>query len=125
MKNTITYYYNFNIDEYKKRENKIIFYSNKMEYEFVEYFGNVINLMELYSLLKYNRKKTDEIILNKNNDIITYFDKKPYILLRKINYNSNKKLTLNELVQNHYLVHNKTEIRWKELWEEKIDYYEV
>lgn len=126
MKNTITYYYDIIIDEYKKRDNKFIFYSEKIKYEFVEYYGDIKKLIELYSLLKYNKRLVDEIIPNKNNEIITYFENKPYILLKKCIYdNNNNKLTLKQICEYNFLVYSKEQIKWKKLWKEKIDYYEI
>ena len=83
MKNVINYYYNIILNQYKKRDNSFIFEINNIEYEFIEYYGDINKLLSLYSTLKSYRKKTHEIIINKNGNFITYYENKPYILLKK------------------------------------------
>ena len=126
MKNTIIYYYGITIEDYRKREKKFIFTDNEhqFEYEFSEYYDDVTKLLNLYSLLKYNNKLTYEIILNKNREIITYFENKPYILLRKNNNSIKNKITLNNLLNKKILLNVKPNIDWKKLWKQKNEYYE-
>lgn len=124
MKNVINYYYGMIVKEFKKRENSFIFYINGNEFELVQYYGDINRLLNLYSILKSYRRVSDEIIFNKNNDVITYYENIPYILLKKINYDR-EKINLKDIVNYDCTIHIKEELNWKKLWKEKLDYYEV
>lgn len=124
MKNTINYYYGIIVNGYKKRNSSFIFLAKQNEYEFVECYENINNLLNIYSLLKINGRNSDEIILNKNNEIITYYEQKPYILLKK--YSSIVvDVTLDEIINYACVVHVENKLNWKSLWKDKLDYYEI
>lgn len=126
MKNAIIYYYDIFIDEYKKKNDKIIFIDkkNNYEYEFIEYYDDPNKLLNLYSLLRQNNILRYELILNKNNEIITNYDKKIYVLLKKNNLSSKRNLNFTELLNKNYIYGIKQKNNWKELWKQKNDYYE-
>lgn len=124
MKNVINYYYGIIVNEFKKTQSNFIFYLNNSEYEFIEYYGDVNKLVNIYSTLKFYMKEVSEIITNKRNSIITYYENKPYILLKKSNFR-NKEIELNDIASYDSIVYIKEELNWKKLWIGKLDYYEM
>ena len=124
MKNVINYYYGIIVNEFKKRQSNFIFNANNVEYEFIEYYGDVNKLINIYSILRFHRKKVSEIITNKQNSVITYYENKPYILLKKNNIR-NKEIELSDIVSYDSNVYLKEELNWKKLWIGKLDYYEM
>lgn len=124
MKNTINYFYNIEVKDYKKRNTSFIFFIKNDEYEFVEYYGNINKLMDTYSIIKMYGRLCDEIITNKDNGVVTNYDNKPYILLKKNNYKF-REFSLDDIIMYDCEVHMKSSLKWKLLWEEKIDYYEL
>ena len=84
---------------------------------------------DIYDLShNYNINLTSEIILNKNESILTFYNKDSYILFEiKINYY--KEITLNDIYNfnvpinvNNYKSLDMT--NWEKLWEMKVDYIE-
>lgn len=126
MKNTIIYYYDIKVEDYRKSEKKFIFFDSRenIEYEFTEFYGNIKEMLDIYMLLRYNNKTNYEIILNKNNEVITFFENKPYILLKNKNHEIKKEIELNDLLNKENVINSNTKINWKKLWEDKNDYYE-
>jgi len=124
MKNLINYYYGIIVNEFKKRDASFIFYINNIEFELKEFYGDINELINLYSLLKAYRREVDEIIINSKNNFITYYESKPYILIKKINI-LRKKIELEDIINYDCRVHVNGKINWKNLWINKIDYYEM
>jgi len=124
MKNVINYYYGIIVNEFKKTQSNFIFNINNNKYEFVEYYGDINKLINIYSILKYYRKEVSELITNKRNSVITYYENKPYILLKKSNFR-NKEIELSDIVSYDSNVYVKEELSWKKLWIGKLDYYEM
>ena len=83
MKNVINYFYGILIDKYKSREKNFSFVFNMLEYEFIQYYGDIKKLIDIYYFMQENNVITDEIIINNKNSFITFFENKPYILLKK------------------------------------------
>ena len=108
MKNVINYYYNIIVSEFKKRDDSFIFNINENVFEFVQYYGDINRLFNLYNLLKSHRKETDEIIFNKDKNIITYYENIPYILLKKYNI-SKKEINLSDIVWCYLSYHTDVE----------------
>ncbi len=124
MKNVINYFYNMTIDEYKKREQSFIFSFDNDEFEFVEYYGDANRLINIYSVLKTYGIKTSEIVINKNNSLITNYNNKPYILLKKFSYRAENNF-IEEILMFDCKLQVKEPLKWKNLWKQKIDYYEL
>lgn len=123
MKNLINYYYNLIISEFKKKNEIFVFKISESVYEFIPYYGNVDDLYKNYLLLINNKRYCHEIIYNKDNKIITIYNRKPYVLLKK-NLIIQKNIDLNE-IQNYIIpVYESKKLNWKRLWTEKNDYYE-
>lgn len=130
MKNLINYFYNLNIDDIYNKDNIYYFYYNDELYHFYIYTTNVKNvdfIKDINDSLK-NNTLVHEIIVNKDNSILTYYNNIPYILCR-INININKPISLGEI---SYLssktINTNVKIKytsWQELWSVKMDYLET
>lgn len=123
MKNLINYYYNLLITEFRKIEDYFIFEIDGVKYEFLPFDGDVNKLYKTYILLNNNRKYCHQIIANKDNSIITFYQNKPYILFKK-NICLKDKVNMEEILNYDIPIYEKYEFSWKELWKNKIDYYE-
>lgn len=123
MKNLINYYYNLIISEFRKIDDYYIFDIEGKKYCFEPFYGNLNKFYQVYSLLKSHNKYCHEVIINKDKSIITFYDNIPYILLKKNLYLTNL-VTLEEIFNYDIILYEKNNLNWKELWEEKIDYYE-
>lgn len=123
MKNLINYFYNLIVSEFRKIDDYYVFDINNKKYCFVPFYGNLNNFYQIYLLLNNSNKYCHEVIVNKDNSIITYYENVPYILLKKNVYLTNL-VTLEEIFNYDIIIYEKHELNWKELWEEKIDYYE-
>ena len=123
MKNLINYYYDLNIKHFKKNNEKIFFQINDKFYEFTPFYGDFNNFYGNYLTMINSNKYCHEIVLNKEKKYLTFYEKKPYLLLKK-NIVIDKKLDLNEIITYDIPVYNKVDFEWKKLWKEKIDYYE-
>lgn len=125
MINFIEYFYNIKVD-------KIIY--EKGYYSF-SYKNNLYKLyiynenMDIDSLYKINKSMLNstlvsEIILNKNNEIISVNNNIAYILI-KIYVNVKKNILLEEInFISNSLEGKNININWGKLWEDKIDYLE-
>lgn len=123
MKNIISYYYGLMISEFRKKDESFYFSIDNIKYEFVVYYGNIDKLYKIYSLLIGSNKYCHEIIINTKNSIITFYDNKPYLLLKK-NFYSNNIIKIIDIINYDILIYGSYELNWKELWKDKIDYYE-
>ena len=124
MKNVINYYYNIELKEYKKRENCFTFYIGEIEFEFIEYYGDINYLIKIYSLLISFGKPVSEIVINKDNKFITHYESRPYILLKKINRDK-QDINLEYVIDYDFIIPVREINNWKNLWIEKLDYYEI
>ncbi len=123
MKNLINYYYNLLITEFRKIDDYFIFDIDNNRYEFLFFDRDVNKLYRIYNLLISRNKYCHEIIINKDNSIITFYDNKPYILIKK-NIYLNSLVTLDEILNYDIKVYDNHKFNWSELWKSKIDYYE-
>ena len=122
MKNIINYYYNIIVREYKKVSNKYEFLIDEYKYEFIPCFFDINEILKISSIAYINNRYIYEIIKNKNNEFITIFDNTPHILIKKeilrdLDYN------LVDIYNYDIILNIKKNINWKELWINKIDYY--
>lgn len=125
MKNFLEYFYNIKIDNINKHNNfyEFIYQKNKYKLYINEFIPNPTLTYNISKSLKYN-SLISEIILNKDNNIITTYNNNYYILL-KLSINETKKITLKEIsnLANKLYVEN-LNINWGLLWSNKIDYLE-
>ena len=118
MKSLIMYYYNLNKIETNDKNNKIKFKDEI--YELIK-VNNDKEIYFQYNLSK-NRNEYDQIILNKDNNIITKYKDSNYILLKR------KEITkdiLNKIINTKKLYYiEKDYVIWPKLWSYKCDYIE-
>lgn len=123
MKNLINYYYNIIINEYKKRDNKFIFEYQGNKFEFVLFEGDLNYFYKIYSILFSNKIYTNQVLLNKDNSVFTWYENKPYILLKQLK-NADFKISFQDVLNYDVMISDSTKVDWKNLWQSKIDYYE-
>ena len=123
MKNLINYYYNLEIQNFKKSSNKFLFKLNNKNYEFVAFSGNMNELISNYNIVKSSNKYCHTIVPNKDNSPITFYKGTQYILIEK-NLNIEKYVDSKEILFYEIIVEKNLKNNWKKLWGEKIDYYE-
>lgn len=131
MKNVLAYYYNLFPENIHKTDINYYFTNDDFKYYFVKYIGNIEKIKNIYEFHMYLLNMgiyCHQIILNKENQIITDVSGNPYILLKTsvikekiklddilIFQNATKKVDFSKFGENN---------NWHLLWEEKIDYYE-
>lgn len=115
MRNTIKYYYNLDIDNIKYEKGIYIFDN----YIFKE-INNPINF-ELYNFYIGNNIYLHELIYNINNNYVTRYENKDYILLK---VKKKEKISINNIFNFFIDVPIQDIKNWGILWEKKIDYYE-
>lgn len=129
MKNFINYYYGFNIHNIYFSDGKYFFYNEQVRYVLKPCYN--LNISSYYDELKPQLEKYTyffTIVLNRENNYITWIENKPYILL-KINIVDNDKISIFDIKNNLFLeINNKlstiNRFPWIKLWENKIDYFE-
>lgn len=123
MKNLINYYYNLIPAEIHQKDDVFDLLINNNKYIFMPYYGSINNLNIIYNYLIYLNIYCHEIIYNKENSIITFNKNEPYILLRVYYHNYNI-ISMQDITSYNVFVKNNQKCNWKNLWCEKIDYYE-
>lgn len=117
MKNTIHFYYNLNFDEIFEYENYSIIVMNENVYAFKVLNISVENLLEIMKVFQANNTKINKIIFNKDNNLVTEYNGKNYIMTLIENTNE---------MEHFYLlpgIVNTNEDVIINLWEKKIEYY--
>lgn len=130
MKNNIMYYYNLSIDNIYQSNDYFYFDIKNERYELVIYTRDIKEQQAIYELNKkmvmYNIL-VHEIILNKDNYVVTIINNIPYILY-KVYINKDKEISLAELtyLSNYNFEYDDILKRdnWVTLWGKKIDYLE-
>ncbi|MBE6139496.1 MAG: hypothetical protein E7174_03270 [Firmicutes bacterium] len=123
MKNLINYYYALIINNFKKINDSFVFEVDNKNYEFIPFYGDVNKFYKNYLTLINNNKYCHEVIFNKDKNLLTFYNQKPYILLRK-NIYIDKKVDINEIINYDIPIYGGNSLNWKKLWGDKIDYYE-
>lgn len=130
MKSTINYYYNLNPDNIYKMFDYYYFYVDNELYYFKLYnrkYEDRFAIMELNKNMINNNILVNEIINNRNNNVVTIVNKLPYILI-KVVININKRITLSEInyLSSYRCNYDDKLMRgnWAYLWSSKIDYLE-
>lgn len=130
MKNNIMYYYNLSIDNIYQSNDYFYFDIKNERYELVIYTRDIKEQQAIYELNKkmvMHNILVHEIILNKDNYVVTIINNIPYILY-KVYINKDKKISLAELtyLSNYNFEYDDILKRdnWDTLWGKKIDYLE-
>lgn len=130
MKNVLSYYYNLHLSDIHQTEGIYRFNLNGIDYAFTLYKRNLNEIRELYELsllLFQNGIMVHQFVLNKENQLITYVNQKPYVLLQIYN-NSKQNITINDInnfsFSSSILKLPEKQVNWANLWSDKIDYFE-
>ena len=125
MNNFIYYFYNMQVDSiiYNKKYYSFIYGGDNYKLYIIDERIDGNFLIQLEKRLLGN-SLINEIIFNKDGEIVSNYNNIQYILMR-IYVNEKKKITLNEInyLANMWIVKNRN-INWAILWERKIDYLE-
>ena len=121
MRNYLIYYYDIYCDDIIKNNKNYKIFIRSSLYYLVRYEGDISLLNNIYEYLVNHNIYCHEIILNKQKTFVTNIEGNSYILIR-IHYKINK---INYLdIINYNILFGKNKCNWKELWINKIDYYE-
>ncbi len=132
MKNALQYYYHLMVQDIHQVDGVYKFAIQNQYYALYPYDGdtNYINIIYRFSIrLLEQGIYCHQIMLNINQEMITYINQIPYILLRS-NYALDEKITMEHLIMFSNMTSNiqyLEELRhdnWEKLWSEKIDYFE-
>lgn len=123
MKNLINYYYGLMINNLKKINNHFVFEIDNRNYEFIPFYGDIDKFYKNYLTIINNNKYCHEVVFNKDKNILTFYDQKPYLLLRK-HISIDKKVDMSEIINYDIPIYGNNSLNRKKLWEDKIDYYE-
>jgi len=123
MKNLINYYYGLLINDFKKINEHFVFKIDNKSYEFLPFYGDINKFYKNYLILINNNKYCHEVIFNKDKNLLTFYDNKPYLLIKK-NICIDKIVDLNEIINYDIPIYRSNTLNWKQLWKDKIDYYE-
>lgn len=132
MKNALSYYYNLHLNDIHQTDGIYRFSFNGIDYAFLIYNRDLSEINDLYNLSRDLIKVgifSHQFIPNKDNELITYVNQKPYVLLQLYN-NDRRNITIDD-ISNFSLMSSKTKYdnklkrnNWAELWSVKIDYFE-
>ena len=123
MKNLINYYYNLVLGEFKRVEDYFLFEIDNYKYEFLPFECDMKIFQKIYATLINNNNYCHEVIINKQNSIVTFYDNRPYVLLKK-NFYIEGNVTFDDILNYDTITYESKELNWKNLWKDKIDYYE-
>ena len=123
MKNLINYYYGLLINDFKKINERFVFKIDNKNYEFIPFYGDINQFYKNYLIILKNNKYCHEVLFNKDKNILTFFNNKPYLLLRK-NICIDNRVDIAEIISYDVAVYGSNSLNWKKLWKNKIDYYE-
>ena len=127
MKNALNFYYNLYSDNIRLIGENYFFEVNGQNYVFYSYVGTLDEAKKAYDIHLYILQRqlyTHQIILNKDSNVVTIFDNKKYILL-KIYGDLNKSITFDDIVYFWNVTYGiEKKNNWKQLWSDKIDYFE-
>lgn len=128
MKNAINFYYNLKPENVNNYNNYYYFYYNKYLYVLLLYNEDLKYINDIYnlnvSLLSLNIP-IHQIIINKNNSIISLINNNYYILYKILIKNYNRKINIKDInYLNSIIITNNIDNNWDYLWSTKVDYLE-
>ncbi len=134
MKNVINYFYNFNIDNIRMIGDNYYFVYKNQNFLFQEIKDPQFDyqaIFELNKILIDNQRNFYHIILNKNNEILTYNSNKRYILMmdnsildKSFDYIDILDINI-PVSESNKVITRLNRFNWIKLWEDKIDYFEM
>lgn len=117
MKNTIRYYYNLIESEYYEHTNYATFVANGENYAFKQLNITEDYLKNIVSILAMNNISINPIIINRENNVVTEFNGKKFVLMKIIKVGK-----LDEFDIFSPILTNKND-NIASIWEEKVDNY--
>ena len=126
MNNFIEYFYGIKVDKVIYNNKYYSFIYGGYIYRLYVYDDKQNDLKVLYNMNVTLMKSTliSEIIINKHNEIISFYNGISYILI-KIFVNTNKSISLDEIsFLSNSMYNEKINVNWGLLWANKIDYLE-
>ena len=134
MKNVINYFYNFNIDNIRMIGDNYYFVYRNQNFLFQEIKDPHFDyqaIFELNKILVNNKRNFYQIVLNKNNEVLTYNSNKRYILMidnsvldKDFDYLDILDINI-PVNENNKIIDRLNRFNWVRLWENKIDYFEL
>jgi spore coat protein YutH len=132
MQNNLKYYYNIEINSFINQKNHHYYFKYNNDYYILCFYDRNLNeIQDLYRLTLYISQQNyyfGNIILNKDNHIVTMIDGYPYVLIRNHIVNDRQINLLDiknySIVVNNFRSNQTNRFNWADLWSKKIDYYE-
>lgn len=126
MKNAINYYYNLYPNDIHQNEKGYYFIINQTRYFLTKYSDDPKNIQTIYENHMYLLNQNiyvHPIVLNNQNQILTYINSEPYILMITLYYQN--KITVNDIMYFNSEINTIAKFpNWAELWSQKNDYLE-
>lgn len=125
MENILSYFYNINNVEIKKKKDYYLFFYKENKYLFFKVERDSRELVVINEVLNLYGKEYYSFVYNIQKSIITIVDNNIYVLIR---VNSKLSPNLKEVIIKKQVPINNIEnidrSNWKYLWSKKNDYYE-
>ncbi|MCI9281560.1 MAG: hypothetical protein HFI49_04850, partial [Bacilli bacterium] len=132
MRESINYYYNFNIEDVENWGDTYRFYYLDQLFYFVPFKRAEAELEDIINVSKELKQKNIEvhdIVMNIFGKVITNIQNTNYVLLRTIG-DISKKFEISDIIKmNNMLILNENKSKlyrnsWASLWSAKLDYFE-
>lgn len=129
MKNILSYYYHFAQISLHYRDGVYFFEKDQVLYIFKEVKRNPDEIKEIYQLLLKYPSHYHKIMLNRDGQIITLVEQRPYVLLKVQVRNTavipaTIFLEKDRLMLEHKNFTSLYRVHWSNLWSMKVDYLE-
>lgn len=125
MKKVLSFYYDLNPINIHQNNKYYKFNIDNIHYILLKVI-DTSNIDEIYKINLYLNQRginNIQIIINKNNSILTFYNNNYYILM-KTSSNLNIKITLNDIIYFNQITSNINHINnWYKLWINKMDYF--
>lgn len=119
MKSTINFYYNLFPDNIINQDKFYYFWIGDEKFYFVPFKNNKDQVLKIYQNLLNNNKKINQIILNKDNKLITLYKNEEYALFR-VNCLENEIVEISDFFD---IKVKDSPVDWGKVWSNKIDYF--
>lgn len=129
MKNALIFYYNLYSNDIRQLNGNYNIYIGDDKFVLFNCDSYVNNINFVYYISQYLLNKhinVHQIILNNSNQIITFINNIPYVLMKV--FVNDDYVTLNDVINfSNIIVEENENIKfhkWSSLWEQKVDYME-
>lgn len=119
MKSTINYYYNLFPNNIISQDNFFYFWIGDEKFYFAPFNNDKEQVLKIYKKLIEKKIKINNIVLNRDDNLITLYKNKEYALIR-VNCLESELVELKDFLN---IIVNENPINWGKIWSEKIDYY--